>query len=100
MTQKKVKIAQLSKELNISSKAILELMKECGIEKKTGGTLEDSELDLFFERMTDAHQLENLDEYVDGTAKIIMPAPPKTEDRKSTRLNSSHKRLSRMPSSA
>ena len=79
MTQKKYKIAQLSKDLNISNKVILELMKEGGVEKKTGGTLEDSELDLFFDRLTEGNQLENLDEYVSGTAKIIMPAEKKEE---------------------
>ena len=75
----KYKIAQLSKDLNISNKAILELMKEAGIEKKTGGALEDGELDLFFDRMTESHQLENLEEYVKGTAKIIMPEVKKEE---------------------
>ncbi len=83
MTQKKQKIAQLSKDLNISNKVILELMKAAGIEKKTGGTLEDGELDLFFSNLTEAHQLQNLEEYVKGTAKIEMEKP-KVEEKKPT----------------
>ena len=79
MTQKKYKIAQLSKDLNVSSKTILELMKTGGVEKKTGGMLEDSELDLFFDRITEENQLQNLDEYVAGTAKIVMVAEKKEE---------------------
>ncbi len=79
MTQKKQKIAQLSKDLNIANKTVLELMKACGVEKKTGGTLEDGELDLFFDRLTEENQLENLEEYVNGTAKIIMAAEKKEE---------------------
>ena len=86
MTQKKLKIAQLSKDLNIANKTVLELMKASGVEKKTGGTLEDVELDLFFDRLTEENQLENLEEYVNGTAKIIMAAEkkeaPKTEEPK------------------
>ncbi len=79
MTQKKQKIAQLSKDLNIANKTVLELMKASGVEKKTGGTLEDGELDLFFDRLTEENQLENLEEYVNGTAKIIMAAEKKEE---------------------
>ena len=75
MTQKKYKIAQLSKELSLPSKAILELMKENGVEKKTGGTLEDGELDLFFDRLTEQNQLENLEDYVKGKAKIVTETP-------------------------
>ena len=75
MTQKKEKIAQLSKDLLISGKDILEIMKQVGIEKKTGSSLEGVELEIFFDRITEANQLENLEEYVNGTAKIIMPAP-------------------------
>ncbi|MBQ8858249.1 MAG: hypothetical protein IJ012_00490, partial [Clostridia bacterium] len=75
MTQKKEKIAQLSKDLLVSAKDILEMMKAVGIEKKTGSSLEGVELEIFFDRITEANQLENLEEYVNGTAKIIMPTP-------------------------
>ncbi|MBQ8352092.1 MAG: translation initiation factor IF-2 N-terminal domain-containing protein, partial [Clostridia bacterium] len=79
MTQTKYKIAQLSKDLGISNKTILELMKAAGVEKKTGGALEDGELDLFFDRLTEENQLENLDEYISGKAKIVMAVEKKEE---------------------
>ena len=75
MTQKKEKIAQVAKDLALSGKDILDVLKECGIEKKTGSSVEGAELELLFDRLTEAYQLENLDEYVKGTAKIIMPKP-------------------------
>ena len=56
----------------------------------------------------DANALEEAlklkDEYEDVTVTVISMGPPQAEvmlrDRKSTRLNSSHSRASRMPSSA
>ena len=72
MTQK---IAQLAKDLNCKSKDITDILKEAGIEKKSGGSLSDGELDCLFEVMTRRNQLENLEEYVAGKAKIIMVAP-------------------------
>ena len=40
------------------------------------------------------------DEEEEGEDEEVESAPPALPDRKSTRLNSSHRRLSRMPSSA
>ena len=52
----------------------------------------------------DPEQLKRLDAFDDytfhGTALVGDPTDPDTLDRKSTRLNSSHDRQSRMPSSA
>ena len=75
MTQKKEKIAQLAKDLSLPAKDILDTLKACGIDKKTGSSAEGIELEILFDRLTEAYQLENLDEYVKGTAKIIMPQP-------------------------
>ncbi len=75
MTQKKEKIAQLSKDLSLPAKDILDTLKACGIDKKTGSSAEGIELEILFDRLTEAYQLENLNEYVSGTAKIIMPKP-------------------------
>ena len=72
MTQK---IAQLAKDLNCKTKDVIDILKEAGIEKKSGGSLSDGELDYLFEVMSRRSQLENLDEYLAGKAKIIMVAP-------------------------
>ena len=76
MTQK-LKIAQIAKDMSLSTKVILDLLKEGGVDKKTGASLEDGELDFFFDRITQANQLENMDDYVSGKAKIIVKLPPK-----------------------
>ncbi len=79
MTQKKEKIAQLSKDLSVSGKEILDVLKDLGIDKKTGSSIEGVELEAFFSRLTEVYQLENMDDYVNGTAKIVMAAPKKEE---------------------
>ena len=48
----------------------------------------------------EAGALEPLDRWRDGEREIRTTAPAVTADRKSTRLNSSHNVISRMPSSA
>ena len=75
MTQK---IAILAKDFNIKAKDILDLFKDTPVSKSAGASLEDAELDLFLDLLTKAHQLENLEDYVDGRAKIIV-AKPKAE---------------------
>ncbi len=75
MTQNKEKIAQLAKDLALSGKDILDVLKDLGIDKKTGSSVEGVELEILFNKLTESYQLENLDEYVSGTAKIIMPKP-------------------------
>ena len=57
------------------------------------------------EQLGTGHAVNTAMPYVNDKAKVIVlygdtPLTPKTEDRKSTRLNSSHRSLSRMPSSA
>ena len=50
--------------------------------------------------MTVAACLKNRTDYIENPDKTEQGQPPTTKDRKSTRLNSSHKTESRMPSSA
>ena len=69
MTQK---IAQIAKDFNIKAKDVLDLFKDTPVSKSTGGSLEDAELDLFLDLLTRANQLENLDDYVEGRAKIVV----------------------------
>ena len=66
------KISQISKDFNMKTKDVLDLLKECGLDKKSGGVLESEELDRFLARLTEANQLENLEEYLSGEARIIL----------------------------
>lgn len=60
----KYKIHEVSKDFNISSKDIIALLKDkLGVDKKSQTSLEDSELDLIFDYITQNRTVENFDEY-------------------------------------
>ncbi len=70
-SNKSVKIAQLSKDMNIKVKPLLDMLLEMGIDKKTGASLDGDELDVFMETVTRQNQIENLADYLDGKATIV-----------------------------
>ena len=70
-SNKSVKIAQLSKDMNIKVKSLVDLLLEMGIDKKTGASLDSDEMDVFLESITRQNQIENLGEYLDGKATIV-----------------------------
>ena len=60
----KYKIHEVSKDFNISSKDIIALLKDkLGVDKKSQTSLEDSELDLIFDYVTQNRMVESFDEY-------------------------------------
>ncbi|MBQ8584010.1 MAG: translation initiation factor IF-2 [Clostridia bacterium] len=77
MPQLPIKITQLSKDFNIKSKDILDSCKELGLDKKSGGSLDGDEFELFVELLTSTHQIKDLDAYRDGKTKISSPAEKK-----------------------
>ena len=70
MPQLPVKITQLSKDFNLKSKDILDTFKELGLEKKSGGTVDLEEFELFMNRLTSTHQIKDLESYRDGKTRI------------------------------
>ena len=92
MTNLPIKITQISKDFNIKSKDVLDTFKELGIEKKSGGSADKDEFELFLSALTEKHQIKDLDAYRDGRSKIKnaeekkeKPAPkaePKDEEKK------------------
>ncbi len=71
MAEKKaIKISQISKDFNLKSKDVLDIFKDSGIEKKTGGSAEGEEYELFLHVITASHQIKNIDDYIDGKTKI------------------------------
>ena len=74
-----IKLAQLSKDLNLKSKDIIDLLASVGIEKKSGGTLDERETAVFFHVITDKNQIDNIDDYLKGTATLVAPAAPAKE---------------------
>ena len=60
----KYKIHEVSKDFNINSKDIITLLKDkLGVDKKSQTSLEDTELDLIFDYITQANEVESFDEY-------------------------------------
>ena len=87
MAKKTIKLSQLSKDFAMKSKDVLDTFKDMGMEKKSGANADDVEFALFFQKVTKANQIENLDEYVKGAAtiraeKVAEPAPEVKEEAK------------------
>ena len=60
----KYKIHEVSKDFNINSKDIIALLKDkLGVEKKSQTSLEDTELNLIFDYLTQTNEVKNFDEY-------------------------------------
>ena len=55
--QSSIKITQLSKDLALKSKDVLDAFKEIGLDKKSGGSVDTDEFELFLSHMTKKHQI-------------------------------------------
>ncbi|MBP3606301.1 MAG: translation initiation factor IF-2 [Clostridia bacterium] len=75
MAKKTIKLSQLSKDFAMKSKDVLDAFKDLGLEKKSGANADDMEFALFFQKVTKANQIENLDDYVKGVASIRAEKP-------------------------
>ena len=65
-----IKANQLAKDLNLKSKDIVDIMAEKGIELKTQKSLEPHEFNVLFDALTSSHQIEGIDDYIDGVTFI------------------------------
>ena len=82
-----IKLTQISKDFNIKSKDLIDTFKDLGIDKKTGGSADKDEFELFLAALTKKHQIKDLDAYREGRVTIKSveekkeePAPaPKAE---------------------
>ena len=74
---KTLKIADLSKDFGLKTKDVVEIFRAMGIEKNSGGSVSDTEFECFVERVTSAHQIKNIDAYLDGEVSITAPKPEK-----------------------
>ena len=75
-TSAMLKVNQISKDLNIKSKDLAEMLAKEGIEYKTQKTLEPNEFALFFDAITKEHQIKGIEDYLDGITYI----PKKTNE--------------------
>ena len=77
-TNSLLKVNQLSKDLNMKSKDLAEILTAEGIEYKTQKTLDPIEFSILFEKLTSANQITNIEDYIDGVTYI--PSKKKAEE--------------------
>ena len=68
---KKITMTQISKDFALKTKDIIDLLKAHGLEKKSGATLAEAEFSFFLDALTADNQIENLDDYLAGKARIL-----------------------------
>ena len=79
MAQISLKITQISKDFNLKSKDVLDAFDEMGIEKKSGGSVDADEFELFMNFITSKHQIKDIDAYRDGRHKITVAKEKKAK---------------------
>ena len=83
MINSPIKITQLTKDFDMKSKDVLDTLKEIGIEKKSGGSLDNDEFELFVAHVTFTKQIKDIDAYRSGKTRIKRSAAKaKTEEAK------------------
>ncbi len=65
-----IKITQITKDFAMKSKDVLDTFKEIGFDKKSGGSVDSDEFELFMNYLSTKHQIKDLDAYRDGRVKI------------------------------
>ena len=65
----------------MKSKDVLDIFtNELGIDKKSGGTLDAEEFELFMHKITSKHQIKNIDAYINGESKITSKSADATAE--------------------
>ena len=101
-SNQKYRISNLSKDLNIKSKVLIDILSKHGLEGRThASVLENDEYNLLMNILTSENQLENFDAYIKGEAKLEIIKPeektqstenaPKKQDIKSAEQNDTPK---------
>ena len=73
---KKYKVKDIANDLGVSNKTITEILeKHCGVTKKTMTTVEDNELDVIFDVVTQQNKVDSLDSYFATRNNKIEDAP-------------------------
>lgn len=71
----KYKVRDVAKDLGVSVKEISDILeKNCGVTKKAMATLEESELNIVFDAVTQKNNVANLDKYFASRNKAAEPA--------------------------
>ena len=65
-----LKVTQFSKDINMKSKDVLDVLSNKGIELKSQATLEVSHFEVLFDALTKENQIDNIGNYLDGVTYI------------------------------
>ena len=68
---KKIPVAQITKDFAIKQKELFDLLKAHGLDKKSGTPFTEAEFSFFLAVLTADRQIENLDDYLTGKARIL-----------------------------
>ena len=69
----------------MKSKDVLDIFKELGFEKKSGGAADGEEMEILLQHVTSAHQIKNLEDYRSGKVRIsTAKEKPVKEEKKAT----------------
>ena len=79
----KKKISDITRDFDFKSvKDTLTVLKDMGMEKTTGGVLDDNEYAVFLQVYTIENQIANLDAYLDGVATLSYVEESKPEKKR------------------
>ena len=79
---KVLKIADVSKDFAMKPKDVIEEFKAINIDKNSGGSVSDSEFEIFMQHMTSSHQISDLEAYIDGKVTVNVVKEKKSEAKK------------------
>lgn len=72
----KYKVSEVAKDLNVSNKEVLDILKDYGEPKKSVTALVEDELDIVFETFTQKRNMENLDAYFASADQPVVAEQP------------------------
>ncbi len=78
ITNTKIKISALSKDIDIKSKEIINILNQAGYNKNASGSLEIDELSYVFEQLTLLNQIVGFDDYLNRKTYIEEPIKEET----------------------
>ncbi len=89
----KVKVSDIAKDFGKQNKEIIELLSEyCeGPAKKPSSVLEENELNVLFDKLTQDNSVKNFDKYFGAAKKKSKPADKKSAPKKNTKAADSEK---------
>ena len=74
-----LKVTQLSKDMNMKSKDVIEVLAGKGVNLKSQATLEPAQFEVLFETLTKQNQIDNIGNYLDGVTYIPSKKKPAAE---------------------